>query len=160
MAHLPIRKKPQPADAIHLMPMALVLVVGVGVTLAFEGGRRPPQEVAHALKQEVVQEVVPLAQLQLDRLADVGTQAREAKAAKLTFEVQGRNWVVAPHAPITDFKPEELQFREEIDGWTLVANKLRGLTDLNPHAHAYDRLYVDLGHARYAPLRWRDVPAK
>jgi hypothetical protein len=160
MAHLPIRRKPEPADAIHLMPMALVLVVGIGVTLAFEGARRPPQEVAHAIKQEVVTEMVPLAHREFDRLTEASVQAKTDKLAKLAFNVQGHAWVPAPHAPVTDFKPEDMQFREEADGWTLVANTQRGLTDMNPKAHAYDRLYVDLGHSRYAPLRWRDVPAK
>ena len=158
--HAYLRKKPEPADAMHLMPMALVLVVGIGVTLAFEGARRPPQEVAHAIKQEVVQEVVPLAHRQLDRLAESRVQARTEALAKQAFDVEGHAWIPAIHAPVTDFKPEEMQFREEIDGWTLVANKLRGLPDMNAKAHAYDRLYVDLGHAQYAPLRWRVVPAK
>src|SRR5207253_143215 len=129
------------------------------VTVTFQWARKPPQEVAHNLKQEVVQQVVPLARLQLDHLVDARVQARADKAAKLTFDVEGHVWVMASHPAVTDFKPEELQFREEIDGWTLVANKLRGLPDLNAKAHAYDRLYLDLGSSRYAPMRWRDVPS-
>jgi hypothetical protein len=160
MAHLPIRKKPEPTQALHMMPMAVVLAVGVGVTFAFEWARKPPQEVAHAFKQEVVQEVVPLAHRQLDRLIETRIESRMQQAARRAFDVEGRTWVLASHPIVTDFKPEEMQFREEIDGWTLVANKLRGLPDMNPKAHAYDRLYLELGNARYAPMRWRDVPVR
>ena len=117
MAHLPIRKKPEPTttQAFQVVPMALVLAVGIGVTLTFEGARKPPQVVAHDLKQEVVHEVVPMAHRELDRLRDVRSNARLEAAAKRSFDVEGHAWVLAAHAPVTDFKPEEMQFREEVE---------------------------------------------
>lgn len=93
-----------------------------------------------------------------------GSRLETAPAANLEdlrdiqLDASGHTWIVAESAPITDFKPSEIQPQVITQGWKLVANKVRGVAALNPHAHAYDRLYVDLGGARYVALRWRDIP--
>jgi hypothetical protein len=153
MAHLPIRKKPAPTAPLNLLPMALILAAGVLVTVLVDGARKPATQMARELEQEVL----PLAVERLKPLVDARTLAIEAKASRMAFDVAGRAWILAAHPPITDFKPEEIQFQEEIDGWTLVANKVRGVPALNANAHAYDRLYLQTAPNRYAALRWRDT---
>lgn len=160
MAHLPIRKKAEAPKAINLLPMAAILAVGVVATLSVDGARRGPVEVAQDLREQA-QPLVAQA-LKPHEGGGGGGPALPVHAlgelSGRTLTAGGHAWVLAAAPEVTDFQRDEMQLQAQTGGWVLLANVQRGLTSLNPNAHAYDRLYVDLGNNRYAPLRWRDVP--
>jgi hypothetical protein len=176
MAHLPIRRKPTKADPKNLLPMAIVLAIGMLATALIDGARTGPAELAHNFKLEITQQVVPMATQAFNQAmaahrssvksASVQTVyappvhiSRPEDLAGLSFELGGRSWVAAALPPIADFKTQEMQPQATFGAWKLFANRTRGVSALNVNAHAYDRLYVDLGAARFAALRWREVGA-
>ena len=131
MAHLPIRKKPAPADALNLLPMATILAAGVLATLFWKAGQRPPEQalrdVAHAMP--VLTAAKPAVSL-------------EAVRAHV-FTVDGRAWVAAPVPPV-QFKAEELLPGGSQDGFGLVMNRERGL----PEAEAKKNREIAVAQAR------------
>jgi hypothetical protein len=145
MAQLRVRKKEEQVarPATALLPIALVLVAGIATTVLVDNGTKTPVAVA--------EDTVPWVTANWNA-------AQAAFARTQTYEVKGKAWVLADHSPITDFQPYEMVPMGEANGWTLVANKVRGVTTLSASAKAYDRLYVEFGHNRYGALRWRDVP--
>lgn len=144
MAQLRVRKKEVPVarPASHVVPIALVLAAGIATTVLVENGTQTPAAIAEAAAPWVTANM---------------NAAQVAYARTQTFHVKNIAWVLADHPPITDFQPQELVPMGQVNGWNLVANKSRGITALGASAKAYDRLYVDLGQARYGALRWRDV---
>ncbi|HEY9723796.1 MAG TPA: hypothetical protein V6D47_17425 [Oscillatoriaceae cyanobacterium] len=144
MATLQIRKKGErTSSAQPLLPVALVLLAGVGTTVYCQSGTESPDQLAHQVR--------PMIKSAANQLLAFSLEFQ-------TFHVAGRAWkvVLSPFPvrfPASEMVPEGRDGR-----WQIEANRVQGVPQLSLHAHAFDRLYVSLGQGRYAALRWRDVP--
>ncbi|MFN3429775.1 MAG: hypothetical protein ACK46X_07460 [Candidatus Sericytochromatia bacterium] len=144
MTQLRIRRKPEPAQrpTLTLVPMAAILGLGIASTFLFEAGKMAPNDAVEAAAP---------------RLGAAFETAQGAYLAWQRFSVNGKEWVAASH-PVATFDPAEMVPAGSSGGWNLMANRYRGLAALSRKPSGYDRLYVELGAGRYAPLRWRHVP--
>lgn len=144
MTQLRIRRKPEPAQrpTLTLVPMAAILGLGIATTFLFEAGKMAPSVAVEAAGP---------------KMGAAYEWAQGTYLAWQRFGVNGKEWVVASH-PIASFDPAEMVPAGQSGGWNLMANKYRGLPALSRKPSGYDRLYVELGAGRYAPLRWRHVP--
>lgn len=148
MARIRIQPKSQPQSPRTLLvaslPIALVLAAGLATTLVLENGRQAPNQ--------AVATVAPAASGVWEWIARTWLGAKPLDAG-------GRAWVLADHPPVTWFDEGEMATVGAASGWTLYANRARGLPALSDRARPYDRLYVRTAPGTYAPLRWRDVGA-
>lgn len=145
MTQLRIQRKPEPSPrpTLTVVPMIAVLTAGLITTWTASTGHMAPIDFVREFSG------IQAPALQGIKLAFVRHQ---------TFQVEGRAWRLADRTPVSDFAPDELVVIGESRGFTIVANRTRGLADLSLHPSAFDRPYLALGHGRYAPLRWRSVP--
>lgn len=149
MTQLRIRRKDEPTErsAFTLMPvaalMAGIMAAGIGTTLLLDSGKMAPQTALEAAGEQVDATFAAL---------------QETYLKTQSFTVNGKEWVPADHRPVDRFAPEEMAPAGDVGRYHLVVNTVRGLPELSQKPSRYDRLYVDLGHHRYQPLRWRHVP--
>lgn len=149
MTQLRIRRKPEPVQRspLTLMPMAVVMAgvlgLGIGATLVIDSGQLAPPD---------------LVEVAAPRLGAAFDTVQQAYLRTQSFTLNGKDWVPAAHPTVTHFAPEEMVPAGSSGGWNLYVNRARGLSTLSRRPTGYDRLYVDLGHQRFAPLRWRHVP--
>jgi hypothetical protein len=150
VTQLRIRRKPDPTEqrsAFTLVPvaaiMASIMAAGIGTTMLLDSGKMVPSDAFGAAE---------------DRVAATFASLQQTYLKTQSFNVNGKDWVLAAHPPVEDFQPDEMAPAGAFAGWNLVVNKVRGLSALSQKPSGYDRLYLDLGHGRYAPLRWRHVP--
>lgn len=149
MTQLRIRRKSETAQRSvrSLLPMAAVMAgvlgAGIGATLLTDSGQLAPTE--------AVEVATP-------QLGAAFEYLQHAYLRTQTFTLGSQEWVLAAHPVVTHFAPEEMLPAGLSGGWTLCVNTHRGLSALSHKPTGYDRLYVDLGQARYAPLRWKRVP--
>lgn len=140
----------QPKPAVHssrtalftTLPIALLLGAGLATTLVLENGRQAPNE--------AVTTVAPAATGLWEWVSRTWLGAKPLDAG-------GRAWVLADHPPVGWFEESEMASVGVSGGWTLYANRARGLPALSRKAGPYDRLYVRTAPGTYTPLRWRDV---
>ena len=148
MAHIRIQPKAPPQSPRKTLaaavPIAVLLAAGLVTTLILESGRQAPSQ--------AVSTVAPAAGGAWEWLNRTWLGARPLEAG-------GRAWVLADHPPVAWFDEAEMAAVGTSGGWTLYANRARGLPALSSQAGPYDRLYVQTAPGRYAPLRWRDVSA-
>jgi hypothetical protein len=146
MTQLRVQRKPEPAPRLTplLPPMAVVLAAGVATTLLLHNGHQTPIDLVKELRPTI----------QLPALSGVQLRFLRTQA----FVVQGREWALADHPPVTDFSADEMVPIGESRGYPIMANRARGLQSLSAKAGPYDRPYLDLGRQRYMPLRWRQRP--
>lgn len=146
MAQIRIQPKEAPTTPRAVLTVALpitaLLVAGFWTTTNLEGGRSGPIEALTAAR--------PAAQA-------AWTWAQGAWLGMRALEANGKAWVPAAHEPVDYFNEAEMVPVSESRGWTLYANKARGLPSLSGTPSPYDRLYIKTRDDRYAPLRWRDV---
>jgi hypothetical protein len=147
MAQIRIQPKPAtqtPRAALaSSLPIAILLTAGLATTLWLENGRQPATE--------AVTTVAPAAEGAWAWVQRTWLGARP-------LEANGRAWVLADHPAVTWFDELEMTRVGEAGGWTLFANRVRGLPALSDRAGPYDRLYVQTAPNTFAPLRWRDIP--
>lgn len=149
MAQIRIQPKPQPQSPrttlVATLPIAVLLAAGLATTLVLENGRQQPDE--------AVATIAPAATGAWEWVARTWLGARPLEAG-------GRSWVLAEHPPVTWFDEAEMAKVGDAAGWTLYANRARGLPALSSRSGPYDRLYVQTAPGAYTPLRWKDVPGK
>ncbi len=149
MAQIRIQPKPEAptprAAVLATLPIALLLGAGLATTLVLENGRQAPDQ--------AVTTVAPAA-------TGIWEWASRTWLGAKPLDAGGRAWVLAEHPPVTWFDEYEMAAVGASGGWTLYANRARGLPALSGMAGPYDRLYVRTAPGAYAPLRWRDVPAR
>lgn len=147
MAQIRIQPRPEaqsPRKALAAsLPIALLLGAGLATTLVLDNGRQAPNE--------AVTTVAPAATGMWEWVSRAWLGAKPLEAG-------GRAWVLADHPPVTWFDEAEMAAVGEAGGWSLYANRARGLPALSGRSGPYDRLYVQTAPGSYAPLRWRDVP--
>jgi hypothetical protein len=145
VTQLRIRRKAEPDQRpnMTLVPMAAILAAGIATTFFLDAGKMATTEVVEAAAPRLG------AAFETLQLTYLKTQ---------TLTMNGKDWVLAAHPAVYHFLPEEMATTGQAHGWNLVVNTSRGLPALSRKPSGYDRLYVDLGNHRYAPLRWRHVP--
>jgi hypothetical protein len=141
MAQIRIQQKKVAATPLAVL-LAVLLLLGFWSTQHIAGGRTGPIEALAATR--------PTAEAAWTWLEGrwLGLRALEAN---------GKAWVPADHPPVASFKEVEMVRVQASRGWTLYANKTRGLPGLSSAPRPYDRLYYHTRDDRFAPLRWRDV---
>lgn len=146
MAILQIRKKDErPSSAQNLLPVALVLIAGIGMTVYCQNGKESPDQAAVQLRPMIEQTAL---------------QGLALSLSWQTFSVDGRAWKVVLSPFPVRFPASEMVSEGRVGPWKVFANHVRGVPALNEHSAAFDRLYLSLGRDRYAALRWRDVPSR
>lgn len=146
MAQIRIQPKQEPltprAALTAVLPIAALLVAGLWSAQHLEGGRSGPMEAIQAAR--------PAAEA-------AWTWAQGSWLGLRALEANGKAWIPADHPPVDYFNDAEMVPVLASRGWTLYANKSRGLPALSTQPRPYDRLYYQTRDGRYAPLRWRDV---
>ncbi len=146
MAQIRIRLRETPttprAALLVALPIAALLLAGFWSTQHLAGGRSGPIEAIAAARPAM----------------DAAWTWGQGRWLRLrALEASGKAWVPADHPPVDAFNEAEMVPVLASRGWTLYANRSRGLPGLSQSPRPYDRLYYRTRDARYVPLRWRDV---